>query len=77
MSSRCSSSSPSSARGKGKPLGVLSRIHDLLPGRYAFGLTGRGPAGKPLAPGRYVVRLRAHPPAGDVGAGATVGGRAV
>jgi hypothetical protein len=57
---------------KGKPLGVLSRMHDLLPGRYAFGLTGRGPAGKPLAPGRYVVRLRAHPPAGDVGAVATV-----
>jgi hypothetical protein len=47
-------------------------MHDLLPGRYAFGLTGRGPAGKPLAPGRYVVRLRAHPPAGDVGAVATV-----
>jgi len=57
---------------KGKPLGVLSRMHDLLPGRYAVGLTGRGPAGKRLAPGRYVVRLRAHPPAGDVGAVATV-----
>jgi hypothetical protein len=57
---------------KGKPLGVLSRMHDLLPGRYAIGLTGRGPAGRKLAPGRYVLRLRAHPPAGDVGAVATV-----
>jgi hypothetical protein len=57
---------------KGRPLGVLSRMHDLLPGRYAFGLTGRGPTGKRLEPGRYVVRLRAHPPAGDVGAVATV-----
>jgi hypothetical protein len=57
---------------KGKPLGVLSRMHDLLPGRYAIGLTGRGPAGRKLASGRYVLRLRAHPPAGDVGAVATV-----
>ena len=51
-------------------------MHDLLPGRYAFGLTGRGPAGRPLAPGRYDVRLRAYPPAGDVGASCNRGGRA-
>ena len=31
------------------------------PGRYAFGLTGRGPDGKVLEPGTYVLRLRAQP----------------
>ncbi|HEY7002659.1 MAG TPA: S8 family serine peptidase [Gaiellaceae bacterium] len=46
---------------KGKRLGVIARLRDLLPGRYAFGLTGRGPNGKPLAPGTYVLRLRAQP----------------
>jgi hypothetical protein len=55
----------------GRRLGVLARLHDVLPGRYAFGLTGRGPSGKTLAPGDYVVRLRAHPVAGDIGARAT------
>jgi hypothetical protein len=44
----------------GKPLGVLARLRDLLPGRYELALTGRGPDGRRLAPGRYVVRLRAH-----------------
>ena len=52
----------------GRRLGVLTRLHDLLPGRYAFGLTGRGPAGKKLTPGEYVLRLRAHPVAGDADA---------
>jgi subtilisin family serine protease len=46
---------------KGKRLGVIARLRDLLPGRYAFGLTGRGPDGKVLAPGIYVLRLRAQP----------------
>jgi minor extracellular serine protease Vpr len=46
---------------KGKRLGVIARLRDLLPGRYAFGLTGRGPDGKALAPGMYVLRLRAQP----------------
>ena len=46
---------------KGKRLGVIARLRDLLPGRYAFGLTGRGPDGKVLAPGMYVLRLRAQP----------------
>ena len=55
----------------GRRLGVLARLHDVLPGRYAFGVTGRGPYGKTLAPGDYVVRLRAHPVAGDAGARAT------
>jgi subtilisin family serine protease len=44
----------------GKRLGVLARLRDLLPGRYAFGLTGRGPQGDVLAPGVYVVRLQAQ-----------------
>jgi len=46
---------------KGKRLGVIARMRDLLPGRYAFGLTGRGPDGKVLEPGTYVLRLRAQP----------------
>lgn len=46
---------------KGERLGVIARLRDLLPGRYAFGLTGRGPDGKVLAPGTYVLRLRAQP----------------
>ena len=45
----------------GKRLGVIARLRDLLPGRYAFGLTGRGPDGKVLEPGTYVLRLRAQP----------------
>jgi len=56
---------------KGKRLGVLTRLHDLLPGRYAFGVTGRGPRGNELAEGAYVLRLVAHPVAGDAGAKAT------
>jgi hypothetical protein len=42
-------------------LGVLSRRRELLPGRYTFGLTGRGPRGERLARGSYVVRLVARP----------------
>jgi hypothetical protein len=45
---------------KGERLGVIARLRDLLPGRYAFGLTGRGPDGKVLKPGTYVLRLRAQ-----------------
>jgi hypothetical protein len=47
--------------GAKKPLGLLARLRHLLPGRYAFGLTGRGPAGKRLEPGRYELRLVAYP----------------
>jgi hypothetical protein len=50
---------------RGRRLGVLTRLHDLLPGRYALGVTGRGPTGRTLRPGRYELRLRAHPVAGD------------
>jgi hypothetical protein len=46
---------------KGKRLGVIARLRDLLPGQYAFGLTGRGPDGKVLVAGTYVLRLRAQP----------------
>jgi hypothetical protein len=46
---------------QGKKLGVIASLRDLLPGRYAFGLTGRDANGKILAPGLYVLRLRAQP----------------
>jgi hypothetical protein len=41
-------------------VGVLARRRELLPGRYTFGLTGRGPAGERLARGRYVIRVVAR-----------------
>jgi hypothetical protein len=43
-------------------MGRLVRLRNLLPGRYTFGLTGRGPAGRRLAPGRYTLRLLGYPP---------------
>lgn len=52
----------------GQKLGVLARLRDVLPGKYAFGLTGRGPSGRLLPAGSYVLRLRAHPVDGDDGA---------
>ncbi|MGH3024467.1 MAG: S8 family serine peptidase [Gaiellaceae bacterium] len=52
----------------GRRLGVLARMRDVLPGRYAYGLTGRGPEGKVLVEGSYVLRLRAYPVDGDDGA---------
>lgn len=52
---------------EGRRLGILARLRDVLPGRYAFGLTGRGPHGKALPDGAYVLRLRAHPVDGDDG----------
>ena len=51
----------------GRRLGVLARLRDVLPGRYAFGLTGRAPNGNVLSEGAYVIRLRAHPVDGDDG----------
>lgn len=54
--------------GDGRLLGVLARLRDLLPGRYAFGLTGRDPQGRVLEPGIYVLRLRARPVDGGDGA---------
>jgi hypothetical protein len=48
----------------GDDLGLLARLRDLLPGRYAFGLTGRDPKGKVLPPGTYRLSLTAWPPDG-------------
>jgi hypothetical protein len=46
---------------EGKKLGLIARLRDLLPGRYAIGLTGRDAQGKVLLAGIYVLRLRAQP----------------
>ena len=48
----------------GTRLGVLARLRDVLPGRFAFGLTGRGPGGGGLASGAYRLRVVATPPQG-------------
>lgn len=56
----------------GKELGTLLRMRNLLPGRYAFGLTGRSAGGERLAPGDYVLRLRAEPVSGNMDAPDTV-----
>jgi subtilisin family serine protease len=45
----------------GNDLGTLATLRDLLPGRYAFGLTGRTPAGNTLQPGTYRLRVTAIP----------------
>ncbi|MGH3129114.1 MAG: S8 family serine peptidase [Gaiellaceae bacterium] len=42
-------------------IGVLARRRELLPGRYTFGLTGRGPTGQRLARGPFTIRLVAYP----------------
>lgn len=42
-------------------IGVLARRRELLPGRYTFGLTGRGPSGERLRRGSYLVRVVARP----------------
>jgi hypothetical protein len=48
-------------RGDDHYVGRLALVRDLLPGRYAFGITGRGPGGKRLPPGTYELRLTATP----------------
>ncbi|HEY1369066.1 MAG TPA: S8 family serine peptidase [Gaiellaceae bacterium] len=48
----------------GSQIGLLARLRDLLPGNYAFGITGRDPTGQVLPPGRYELRLVAHPAGG-------------
>jgi len=45
----------------GRRLGVLARLRDVLPGRYRFGLTGRGPDGAVLRNGSYAVEVVAIP----------------
>jgi minor extracellular serine protease Vpr len=48
-------------RADGTAVGLLARLRDVLPGRYTFGLTGRGPDGQLLPPGNYVLRVIAYP----------------
>ena len=45
-------------------VGRLALVRDLLPGRYSFGITGRGVNGRRLPPGAYVLRLTAVPVGG-------------
>jgi hypothetical protein len=47
-----------------KRIGVIARLRNVLPGRYAFGITGRDPAGTRLKAGGYVVRVVAWPSGG-------------
>jgi hypothetical protein len=51
-----------------RSLGRLARTWNLLPGRYAFGLTGRDRAGRRLRPGSYELRLVAWPVGGAAAA---------
>jgi minor extracellular serine protease Vpr len=44
--------------------GTLARLRDLLPGRYAIGITGRDSLGRVLPPGAYAVKLVAVPTGG-------------
>ena len=50
-------------RGK-RRVGTLVRLRDILPGRYAFGLPGRGPRGGRLPAGRYRLRILGAPVGG-------------
>ncbi len=45
-------------------LGRLAVVRDLLPGRYSFGITGRGVGGAHLPPGEYALHLVAVPVGG-------------
>jgi hypothetical protein len=45
-------------------LGLLARLRDVLPGTYAFGVTGRGPLGARLARGAYTLRVIGTPVGG-------------
>jgi minor extracellular serine protease Vpr len=50
--------------GDRKRIGVIARLRNVLPGRYAFGITGRDSAGTRLEPGVYRVRVVAWPAGG-------------
>jgi hypothetical protein len=50
--------------GDGKRIGVIARVRNLLPGRFAFAITGRDPGGQRLKPGEYSLRLVAVPVGG-------------
>jgi hypothetical protein len=49
---------------KTRRIGILARLRDVLPGRYAFGITGRGPLGGRLPIGAYRLRVVARPAGG-------------
>jgi hypothetical protein len=49
---------------RGRSLGLLTQVRDLLPGRYVFAVGGLDPAGKPLPRASYVVEIVAYPTAG-------------
>jgi hypothetical protein len=53
---------------RNRRIGLLARLRDVLPGSYAFGITGRGPFGRVLKPERYRLRVLAVPPAGRLAA---------
>ncbi len=42
-------------------LGRLALVRDVLPGRYSFGITGRGVDGRRLRPGLYALHVTAVP----------------
>lgn len=45
----------------GTRIGLLARRRELLPGRYTFGLTGRGPTGERLGRRAFTIRVVAYP----------------
>ena len=45
----------------GTRIGLLARRRELLPGRYTFGLTGRGPTGDRLGRAAFTIRVVAYP----------------
>ncbi len=47
-----------------RTLGSLARVRNVLPGRYSFGITGRGPGGRRLRPGAFALRVIATPVGG-------------
>lgn len=53
-------------------LGTLLLLRDVLPGRYSFGITGRGPRGGRLARGEYTLRVVGAPVGGGTETAATV-----
>ena len=50
----------------GKLIGNVGRLRDVLPGRFAFALTGRDPGGQALDAGRYRLRVSAYPAGGGL-----------
>ncbi len=51
-------------RSSGRRRGTLARLRDLLPGRYAIGISGRDSLGRVLPAGTYELRLVALPTGG-------------